>query len=305
MKKSILNSAITAAAAISIAACSSGEDVAGIGGSGVTSSGTITGFGSIFVNGTEFDTSSSTFSIDDSSGTESDLAIGMRVTVEGTVTPDRLTGTATSVSFDDDLQGPAGTITENLDQTIKTFRVLGRTVNVSSTNTSFDKSGSNTALAGVTFDYANITAGQYIEISGFLDSNGVMNATRVELKDTTFDFANELVEIRGTVTSLSSINETFTLVNTTDLTIDTSSNPVIDNDLPGGLVDGAFVEVKGLCSDVSCTTVIADKIESGIEDYDDNDDVEIEGVITRYVSDSDFDVNGFPVDASNADKKPT
>ncbi len=65
MKKSILYSAITAATAISIAACSSGTDVAGIGGSGVTSSGTITGFGSIFVNGVEFETSSSTFNVDD------------------------------------------------------------------------------------------------------------------------------------------------------------------------------------------------------------------------------------------------
>ena len=103
MNKSILHSAITAAMAISIAACSSGSDVAGIGGSGITptgitSSGTITGFGSIIVNGVKFETSTSTFSIDDSpSGSQDDLAVGMRVTVNGTVNSDGVNGTATSV----------------------------------------------------------------------------------------------------------------------------------------------------------------------------------------------------------------
>ncbi len=48
MKYSILYSSIIAATVIGLAACSSGgSDVAGIGGSGITSTGTITGFGSI------------------------------------------------------------------------------------------------------------------------------------------------------------------------------------------------------------------------------------------------------------------
>ena len=96
MKKSMLYSAIATAATIGISACSSGgRDVAGIGGSGYTSSGTITGFGSIYVNGVKFDTSSSTISIDDSPGIEDDLAIGMRVTVNGTLNADGVNGTAT------------------------------------------------------------------------------------------------------------------------------------------------------------------------------------------------------------------
>ena len=102
MKHSILHSAIAAAMAIGLAACSSGSDVAGIGGSGITSSGTITGFGSVYVNGVKFETSSSTFTIDDNPGIEDLLAVGMRVTVKGTLNADGVSGTATSVSYDDD-----------------------------------------------------------------------------------------------------------------------------------------------------------------------------------------------------------
>jgi hypothetical protein len=303
MKKSILNIAVTTATAITIAACSSGSDVAGIGGSGVTpvgftSSGTITGFGSIFVNGVEFETSSSTFSIDDTPGIESDLAVGMRVTVSGSVNDDGVTGTATNVSFDDDLQGPVGpTITENLDQTVKTITLLGRSVNISSTRTSFDKSGSNPALTGVTFDYDTIVSGQYIEVSGFFNASGEVEATRIELKATTFDFSSNLIEIRGTIENLDTNLKTFNLVNAAGITIDASS-AIIDDSLSGGLADGVFVEVKGNCSDASCASLNASKVEPGLESFDDNYKVEVEGIITRYVDDSDFDVNGFPVDAS-------
>ncbi|HEC28700.1 MAG TPA: hypothetical protein ENI65_03820, partial [Gammaproteobacteria bacterium] len=41
-----------------------GTQTAGIGGTGVTSGGTVTGFGSIFVNGIEYNTSAATITID-------------------------------------------------------------------------------------------------------------------------------------------------------------------------------------------------------------------------------------------------
>ena len=72
MNKSIVYCATAAVVALGLSSCSSGSDVAGIGigGSGVTSasgyvaSGRITGFGSVYVNGVEYQTSSSTFDID-------------------------------------------------------------------------------------------------------------------------------------------------------------------------------------------------------------------------------------------------
>ena len=286
-----------AAIAISITACSSGgSDVAGIGGSGITSSGTITGFGSVYVNGVKYDTSSATISIDDNPGIESDLSVGMRVTVSGSLIDDS-NGTATSISFNDDLEGPVSNIQPLPYDTTRTMTVLGRQVVIDSTTTSFDISGT---LPGP-FDFDSIVDGNLVEISGFLDSNGVMKATRVELKATNFNHNNNTVEMKGTVENF--INPTFNLSNTTGVTVDVSS-AVIDDNLPGGIVDGAFVEVKGTCSSATCTTVNASKVESGFDDFSDNDDVEVEGIITSLTDQNNFEVNGIPVDASNATRIP-
>jgi hypothetical protein len=48
--------------------------------------GSISGFGSIIVNGTSYDTAAAIFTIDGESGTQSDLAVGDVVVVKGTVT---------------------------------------------------------------------------------------------------------------------------------------------------------------------------------------------------------------------------
>ena len=302
MNKSMLYSAITAALAINIAACgsgSSGSDVAGIGGSGITptggviSSGTITGFGSIFVNGVEFETPPNV-TIDDNPSSDDQLALGMRVTVNGTVNADGVTGTAESVSYDDDLDGPVSNLAPvGNDGLFQTLTVLGRQVHISSTSTSFDVTGD---LAGTTFDFDSIANDNHVEISGFLNSSGVLIATRVELKALVFD-TSSIVEIKGIITSLNGAKTNFNLVDVSGINIDTSDTTIIDNLPDSELADGAFVEVKGNCN-ASCSTITATRIEGESLGFGDDDNVEIEGVITRYVSDSDFDVNGFPVDAS-------
>jgi len=298
MNKSILHSVITAALATSIAACSSGgSDVAGIGGSGITSSGTITGFGSVYVNGVKFDTSRSTITIDDNPGMESDLAIGMRVTVSGTLIDDS-NGTATSISFKDDLEGPVSNIQQLPYDTTRTMTILGRQVVIDSSTTSFDIGGT---LPGP-FDFDNIADGNLVEISGFLDSNGVMKATRVEIKATNFNYNGTLVDMKGTVENFNF--PTFNLANTTGVMVDVTS-AVIDNSLPGGIVDGAIVEVKGTCSSGACTTINASKVESGLDNFNDNDDVEVEGIITSLTDQNNFEVNSIPVDASNATRIPS
>ena len=53
----------------------------GIGGTGI-SSGAVTGFGSIFVNGVEFDTSGASITMGGISVSESDLKLGMVVEVQ-------------------------------------------------------------------------------------------------------------------------------------------------------------------------------------------------------------------------------
>ncbi|MGB5279213.1 MAG: DUF5666 domain-containing protein [Gammaproteobacteria bacterium] len=308
MKKSFIYSALTAATAISITACSSGGgDVAGIGGSGVlptggfVSSGTVTGFGSIFVNGVEFETGSSTFNVDGNpDGVEGDLAIGMRVTVTGSVNADGITGTANSVEYDDEIQGPISDLSPpDTDGVNKIFKVFGTTVLINSTTTNFDISDDITTPG--TFDFITLADKDHVEISGYFDSTGVLVATRVELESEAFNPGNDTVEIKGAITDLA--NNTFSLANITGLTIDASS--AVLEDLPDNqLADGVFVEVNGRCSDASCTTVIASRIEAESGDFNDDDEVEFEGIITVYVDDGNFKVNGYPVDASSALKVP-
>ena len=70
----------------------------------------ITGFGSVYVNGIRFHTGGTQFSIDDESGVESDLRVGMIVTVKGSKNDDGVNGHATHISYDNELKGPVASI---------------------------------------------------------------------------------------------------------------------------------------------------------------------------------------------------
>ena len=54
-----------------------GSTIAGIGGTGITTSGTITGFGSIFVNGVEYDLTGAGITVDGVPASDADLTLGM------------------------------------------------------------------------------------------------------------------------------------------------------------------------------------------------------------------------------------
>jgi len=303
MNTLLIKSTLATAIALSIAACSpaDSEGVAGIGGSGYVSSGSVTGFGSVFVNGVEFETNSSTFDVDGNpDGTQDDLAIGMIVQVSGSINADGITGDATSISYDDQLQGPVtGLTAPDADGLTRSFMVLGINVIIDSGSTSFDVSGDVTLPVNTTFDFDSIAEDNNVEVSGFFDSSGNLIATRVELKDITFD-ANSIIEIKGTISALSGTR--FNLTGFTGLSIDASSATL--DDLPNGLQDGLFVEVKGTL-DASRTTLTATKVDAEDSSVDDTDEFEIEGIITDYISDSSFKVNGIPVDASSASREPS
>ena len=104
--------------------CGVGGSLAGggIGGSGL-SSGVLTGFGSIFVTGTEYVTSAATVTLERVAGTQASLRVGMVVVVEG----DRngATGTADTVTYDDEIEGPVTAITVvSVDE--KQLAILGQ-----------------------------------------------------------------------------------------------------------------------------------------------------------------------------------
>ena len=246
----------------------------------------------MFVNGVEFETSGTVFDIDDSgSGSQADLAIGMVVKVNGSINDDGVSGTATSISFDDELQGPVLTVSDIDNDGVKRLvTILGVDVVIDSGSTTFDISGKDNVPPGTVFDFDTITTLNNVEISGFFDSNGNLQATRVELKNIAFD-ANSIVEIKGTISNVS--GTTFKLGN---LTVDASLATL--DDLPIGLVNDQLVEVKGTFN-TGTNTISATKVEAENNSVDDTNEFEIEGIITDYVDDSSFKIGGISVNASN------
>ena len=267
-------------AAAIIAACSGGADLAGIGGSGFISTGTVTSFGSVFVNGVEFETTSSTFEVEDTIGSQQDLRIGMVVQVSGSINPDGISGTATHINYGDDLEGPVSNIVTNVG--IRSFTIFGITVEISEADTAFE---------GVSF--SSIANGNVLEISGYYDQNDKLQASYVELKSVDSN-AFSVFEIKGKISGLNVNSFQLQRVN-----IDASAANF--NDLPNGLQNGQLVEVKGRFSN---NTINAMEVK-GQDSLNEGAEVEIEGLITRYVSNSDFDVNGQAVNASNANFSPS
>lgn len=262
-----------------------GGNTAGIGGSGFISTGTVTGFGSVFVNGVEFATDATIFDIEDNSGSQSDLRVGMVVQIEGSINSDGVTGTATSLQYSDDIQGPVGSVlSDNLIK--KTFTILGKTVIVSVSDTVYE---------GVT--YNTITSGNVLEVSGFYDQNGAIRASYIELKADTFD-ASTIIEVKGVITGLS--GTTFTVQG---ITVDAGATNL--SDLPSGLQENVLVEVKGTYDSATHTITAREVDAENNELSSDASSVEIEGLITRFVSINDFDINGIRVNGSAATLSPS
>ena len=286
---------ITACLPLMLVACSSGDNqVAGIGGTGITSSGTVTGFGSIFVNGVEFETTGATITLDDNtSATESELALGMIVTVTGEIDDSGNTGQADSVEFDDSIEGPiTGPITPDADGQTKSFSILGQTVVVDNSTTVFEDTSFNL-----------IAADDVVEVSGFIDAAGAIIATRLEKKSDLSGGSAE-VELKGLISNLDTVARSFS-IGTASVTYSPAPVTEFDDMAENDLADGLFVEVEG-DYDAGTDIISARKIERESEGFgDDVDKVSIEGLITDYVSDSDFKVQGQAVDASNAEFEPS
>jgi hypothetical protein len=289
-----LFSRLTAPAiALILAACGGGGgggggivSSGGIGGTGITSSGTIDGFGSIFVNGVKFETGEAQITVNGNPASESDLGLGMVVLVSGTVNSDGTTGDALQVVFDNELQGPVTSITPGADGDTKLIVVLGREIIIERIGTVFED---------VTFD--SIAVNDLVETSGFLNEDLQLRATRIE-KKSNFTPGSSGIELNGVVTNLSG-----TTFNLDEFVVDFSSADL--SDIPGGTItNGMSVDVKGT---LTGTTINASRVEEedDIGDFLDNDDdVEVKGAITDFVSPSSFKVNGVPVDASAAVLRP-
>ena len=248
----------------------------GIGGTGI-STGTVTGIGSIKVNGVTFNTDNAAIYVE---GTRVDdqcppaataeeclrdylgFNEGQVVRVVGSFNADGRTGTADAVYYNDSIEGPVevGSITQ-IDSTTLQLVVMGQTVILNSNTYLFD-----TTPAPITF--GDISEGDLIEVSGLVDEQNRIQAGYV-LNKGAFNPANT-VEIKGIIETISSGQNNFRI---NGLLVDYSNVSPVPS-----LQVGMQVEVKGTYNGTHIVAVSVDQ-DDDIAGRDD-DDVEYEGIVT-------------------------
>jgi Domain of unknown function (DUF5666) len=203
----LAGASVVAAAAL-LGACGGGGGVAGVGtgGTGSFSVGTVTGFGSVFVNGVRYEDNGARLVDDDGTvkvlgSDDSPLKVGMLVEVSGSVDDSGTVRTATQIAYGAEIKGPVTAV----DAAAGSFEVFGITVR-STTTTVFDNFGGIAALA----------SGHVVEVHGQADSNGRIVATYVEreaLSEAAFAAGDGVYRLRGTIAGLggTSAGYTFTV----------------------------------------------------------------------------------------------
>jgi hypothetical protein len=244
-------------------------------------SGPISGLGSIIVGGMRFDDSDALVEDDDGSlSNRSELALGMMVEIECSSIDDNLgRGVAALIRFGSEIKGPVASI----DPAAQTIGVLDQTVEIKP-ETVFDP-----RLAG---GFSALQQGQILEIHALFDrASGRYLATRIELEDN----ANEY-RLRGVISALDTNEKTFKIG---DAVINYGS--AIE---ATPLANGQRVRVRLQTTQVNGQWV-AIRVRSGIGRLDDIADARVRGFVTDFTSPQQFEVNGIPVDASNARFEPS
>jgi hypothetical protein len=257
------------------------------------STGAISGFGSVIVNGVHWsDDSSVQITLDDDPGTKNDLRVGMVVEVEGDDNGNG-TGQARKIRFENIVRGPV----DSVDAAGGTLVVLGQPVKVMSGATVFD----NVA------DLASIKAGDIVAVSGWFENfdptlpNNI-DARRIEKEPAPF---SGVLKVKGFVKSLDSAGRTFKI---NDLVVDFSTAQ-FPNGSAGNLKNGLFVDVRTHAPPVplagtsggrlAAETV---KIKEARPSPTEGAQVEVEGIIADFNAVAKtFTVGGIPVNAHAID----
>jgi Domain of unknown function (DUF5666) len=251
--------------------------------SDMNSVGTVTSFGSVYVNGIKYETDSANVDFDDGLNySPNDLQVGMLVQIVGSVNSNGITGTANTVYYDKNIQGPISAL-RLLDSSTIELTILQKTVIVPN----------EISFSNVSF--SSLAVGQYVEVSGFKTTADGFQATRIKQKTDGFNDDNA-IEIESVITSVDTANQSFSLQS---LTVDYSQAQLT------GFPDaqpavGQIVEVKGNTIGPN-GQLVALNVELD-DDYNlnENDSTEIEGVVSNFVDISNFTLNSIAVNASNA-----
>jgi len=252
----------------------------GIGGSGVTV-GSVSKFGSVFVNDVEYGTTDAVVVVDGvekGSGDQTvldNLSVGKLVRIEGPSAADG-TGTAQRIVYNEDVIGPVESIT-TVDANTSKLVVMGQTV-IADRQTNLV----NTTLA-------TIAVGNVVEVSGFGDDQGFIHAGYLKIRADVYTSGSE-VQVRGSAADVNTLLRTFKI---NQLTVDYSTADVSQL-TDGAPQTGQFLEVKGILNagDTLVATLVKPEDILGVATAD---NVEISGIVTLFNSVTDFEVGGIAV----------
>ncbi len=256
-----------------------GGGIAGIEGGGIVStidSAKIT----VVIGGVEYDASDAGLSIivDDQTATIAQLQPGNVVRFTATSGDATQLPLLQSIETLAEVEGPVSP--GSIDTVAGTLMVLGQTIQIT-LSTIFDDDDFPQGLS-------DLRDNTLVEISGLVVSGGVIQATRVERGE-----AGDPFEIFGSVMAIDTVNFRFTIGT---LVIDYSGAELDDFDTGAQPQNGDMVEVEGTSFN-SEGVFIADEVENENAEFNGEAGQEgnIEGLVTRFVSVTDFDVAGYPV----------
>jgi hypothetical protein len=270
--------------AILVASCGGGVDSGGTGAPTTAfASGAITGFGSVVVADVHFDDrAAAVLDADGNARSRDDLRLGMTVEARGSGLFSDADGneasTATSIVIRSEIVGPVGAS----DLSTRTVTVLGQNVDITAT-TVFDVS-----IAG---GQASLVVGDVVEVYASVNAaTAHYVATRIERKTGAIAFA-----LRGIVSNLDRAARTFSIGATR---IGYAGLAVAN--VPASLSNGSFVRVSlGLLPGAGAVwpaIAIGDRSPA----LDDRNEAKVEGLISAFVSTTQFSVNGALIDARGA-----
>ena len=276
----IRSTALLALALLALAGPSGCGGGIGEGGTGSFASGPISGFGSVIVNDIVFD--DSVAAVEDGEGElrrNTDLRLGMTVEIEGDALQagaGTSSARASRIRFDSALLGPV----EALDNAGGSFTVLGQRVAVDET-TVFEA-----ALAG---RLAALRVGDVVEVYAAFDAGASRyRATRVERRAAALAY-----RVRGVVAQLDPATQT--------LRIGSAYFAYgAARAVPAGLAAGQFVRLTLLTQAGPLGRWAVLSFGAPLQLIAERDGVVLKGLISRFVSIANFDVDGRAVDASAA-----
>ncbi|KQT07609.1 DUF5666 domain-containing protein [Ramlibacter sp. Leaf400] len=251
----------------------SGEGV-GSGGTGITSAavGSITGFGSILVNGVHFDTDRAALTLVDADT----LKLGMTVQVRGLVSDDLLTGVANTVFSSADVRGTV----EWVDAGLGIMKVWNTPIYIDAT----------TVFAGGLMALHDLQPGDPVQVYGLPESGPGLRASRIER------LAAEGTPVLSGSVQFVDIGEAILQIGGRRIGIIAALLEAAGLRLDQ--LEGQLVRIRG--------NAIADPLSRAeVEPWyplrpTDGERISVEGLVTRYTSLAAMQVDGVAVDASKA-----